>query len=181
MANAESNVDRNAEGQNADGQGADGPGADGPVDVDAVKRDWVGHKFDSTQFRVHGDRMLAWAHACGETDPRFTDPDHPDFQASTAFPTHVNAARMLPDEFPMFGNGRGIDGGKSIEWHRPMRAGDELHATVEIGDIYAKTGRSGTMVFIVNRTTFTDPLTGGPGSLTNVESRRFRRSRLPAA
>ena len=37
-----------------------------------------------------------------------------------------------------------------------MRAGDQLHATVEIGDIYAKTGRSGTMVFIVNRMTFFD-------------------------
>ena len=68
--------------------------------------------------------MLEWAIACGETDPRFIDPDHPDFQASTAFPTHINAARMLPDDFPLFGSGRGIDGGKSIEWHRPMRAGE---------------------------------------------------------
>ena len=37
------------------------------------------------------------------------------------------------------------------------RAGDRLRATVEIGDIYDKTGRSGTMIFIVNRMTFFDP------------------------
>jgi len=126
------------------------------VDLDAVRAEWVGKVFQEIDIVVDGQRMLDWAVSAGETDPRFIDPDHPDFKASTAFPTHVNAARMLPDEFPMFGNGRGIDGGKSIEWHRPMRAGDRLHATVQIGDVYDKTGRSGTMVFIVNRMTFTD-------------------------
>jgi hypothetical protein len=127
------------------------------VDLDAVRAEWVGKVFQEIDIVVDGQRMLDWAVSAGETDPRFVDPDHPDFQASTAFPTHVNAARMLPDEFPMFGNGRGIDGGKSIEWHRPMRAGDHLLAEVQIADIYAKTGRSGTMVFIVNRMTFRDP------------------------
>jgi N-terminal half of MaoC dehydratase len=126
------------------------------VDVQSARAEWVGRVFQEMDIVVDRDRMLEWAIACGETDPRFIDPDHPDFQASTAFPTHINAARMLPDDFPSFGSGRGIDGGKSIEWHQPMRAGDKLHATVEIGDIYAKTGRSGTMVFIVNRMTFTN-------------------------
>ena len=126
------------------------------VDIRTVREEWVGRTFQEIDLVVDRDRMLEWAIACGETDPRFVDPDHPDFQASTAFPTHINAARMLPDDFPLFGSGRGIDGGKSIEWHRPMRAGDRLHATVQIGDIYDKTGRSGTMVFIVNRMTFTD-------------------------
>ena len=126
------------------------------VDLDAVRAEWVGKVFQEIDIVVDGKRMLDWAVSAGETDPRFIDPDHPDFQASTAFPTHVNAARMLPDEFPMFGNGRGIDGGKSIEWHRPMRVGERLHADVQIAYVYAKTGRSGTMVFIVNRTTFTD-------------------------
>ena len=126
------------------------------VDIREVREEWVGRTFQEIDLVVDRDRMLVWAIACGETDPRFIDPDHPDFQASTAFPTHINAARMLPDDFPLFGSGRGIDGGKSIEWHRPMRAGDHLHAVVQIGDVYDKTGRSGTMVFIVNRMTFTD-------------------------
>ena len=126
------------------------------VDLAAIRDEWVGRVFQEFDLVVDRERMLDWAISCGETDPRFIDPDHPDFQASTAFPTHVNAARMLPDDFTQIGSGRGIDGGKSIEWHRPMRAGDELHATVEIADIYDKTGRSGTMVFIVNRMTFTN-------------------------
>ena len=126
------------------------------VDLDAVRAEWVGKVFQEIDIVVDGQRMLDWAVSAGETDPRFVDPDHPDFQASTSFPTHINAARMLPDDFSDIGSGRGIDGGKSIEWYRPMRAGAQLHATVEIGDIYAKTGRSGTMVFIVNRMTFFD-------------------------
>jgi hypothetical protein len=126
------------------------------VDIRAVRDEWVGRVFQEIDLVVDRERMLEWAIACGETDPRYIDPDHPDFQASTAFPTHVNAARMLPDNFPQFGSGRGIDGGKSIEWHRPMRPGDYLRATVQISDVYDKTGRSGTMTFIVNRMTFTD-------------------------
>jgi hypothetical protein len=126
------------------------------VDIDALREQWVGTVFQEIDLVVDEERMLEWAITCGETDPRFIDPSHPDFQASTSFPTHINAARMLPDDFSEIGSGRGIDGGKSIAWHRPMRAGDQLHATVEIGDIYAKTGRSGTMVFIVNRMTFLD-------------------------
>ena len=126
------------------------------VDIQAVRDEWVGRVFQELDLVVDRDRMLEWASTCGETDPRFIDPDHPDFQASTAFPTHVNATRMLPEAFPQFGSGRGIDGGKSIVWYRPMRAGDRLNATVQIADVYDKTGRSGTMVFIVNRMTFSD-------------------------
>ena len=126
------------------------------VDIDSLRQQWVGKVFQEIDLVVDQDRMLEWAVTCGETDPRYIDPAHPEFQASTSFPTHINAARMLPDDFMSAGPRRGIDGGKSIEWHRPMRAGDHLHATVEIGDIYDKTGRSGTMVFIVNRMSFYD-------------------------
>jgi hypothetical protein len=125
------------------------------VDLKAAREEWVGKVFQEIELTVDQHRMLEWAISCGETDPRFVDPAHPDFQASTSFPTHLNAARILPDGFPDFGT-RGIDGGKSIEWHRPMRVGQKLHATVQIGDLYEKTGRSGTMVFIVNRMNFYD-------------------------
>ena len=92
-------------------------------------RQWVGRVFQEIDLVVDqradarvGDRRAA------RPIRGSSIPDHPDFQASTAFPTHINVARMLPDDFPLFGSGRGIDGGKSIEWHRPMRAGDRLHA-----------------------------------------------------
>ncbi|MET0326039.1 MAG: MaoC family dehydratase N-terminal domain-containing protein [Ilumatobacteraceae bacterium] len=127
------------------------------VDLNAIRERWVGKVFQEFDLVIDEHRMLEWAISCGETDPRYVDPEHPDFQASTAFPTHLNIARALPEDFTQIGSGRGIDGGKSIEWHLPMRAGDRLHAAVEIADVYAKSGRSGTMTFIVNRMTYTNP------------------------
>lgn len=123
-------------------------------DLDKVKADWVGKEFQHASFSIDPQRMLDWAEACGETDPRFVDPSHPDFQAHPTFPACLNSGPILPKDFPELGNGRGIDGGKSVEVHAPIRPGDELTGHSLIADIYDKTGRSGTMIFIVHRMNF---------------------------
>ena len=125
-------------------------------DLDEIKERWIGQEFDLSTFTIDGEKMVAWAEAVGETDPRFTDPDHDDFQAHPNFTTHCTSARVLPEDFPQIGGSHGIDGGKAIEVHRPIRAGDELRAASTIADIYTKTGRSGTMLFIVQRMSFTN-------------------------
>ena len=45
---------------------------------------------------------------------------------------------------------------KSVDWKAPIRPGDTVTAKSHIHDIYEKTGRSGTMRFIVNRMNFTN-------------------------
>lgn len=124
-------------------------------DLDQIRQDWVGKEFDLSTFTIDQDDMLTWARACGESDPRFTDPDHRDFQAHPGFTTHLVSRRVLPEDFPKI-SGRGIDGGKSVEVHAPIRAGDELTARATVADVYDKTGRSGTMVFIIQRMSFTN-------------------------
>ncbi len=44
------------------------------VDIKATREAWVGRVFQEFDLVVDGDRMLEWATACGETDPRFVDP-----------------------------------------------------------------------------------------------------------
>jgi len=127
------------------------------IDLAALRADWVEHEFDRTEFVVDRQQMLDWAEACGETDPRFCDPDHPDFQAHPSFTTKFGSLRVLPEGFPRIGNGRGIDGGKAVEVTGPIRAGDVLTARSQLADIYEKTGRSGTMIFIVHRMVFSNP------------------------
>jgi len=127
------------------------------VDLEALRAEWVGWEFDRSEFVVDRQQMLDWAEACGETDPRFCDPDHADFQAHPSFTTKFSSRRVLPKGFPSIGGGRGIDGGKAVEVSGPVRAGDVLTASSHIADIYEKTGRSGTMVFIVHRMVFTNP------------------------
>lgn len=124
------------------------------IDLPAMRERWVGEVFDLTTFTIDPDKMVAWAEAVGETDARFLDPDHEDFQAHPNFTTHCLSGRVLPENFPSIGGKRGIDGGKAVEIHRPIRAGDELRASTTIADIYDKTGRSGTMLFIVQRMSF---------------------------
>ena len=123
-------------------------------DLDDVRREWVGVELDRAGYEVSLQRMLDWAQSCGETDPRFVDPDHPDFQAHPTFTACLTHGPSLPKGFPPLGNGRGIDGGKSVVIHKPVRAGDVLTGKSSVADIYEKTGRSGTMIFIVHRTDF---------------------------
>lgn len=124
------------------------------TEIAALRDRWVGEEFDLSTFDIDGDTMVAWATAAGETDPRFVDPNHDDFQAHPNFTTHCLSGRVLPEEFPKIGGQRGIDGGKAVDVHRPIRAGDRLRASTTIADIYTKTGRSGTMIFIVQRMSF---------------------------
>ena len=126
------------------------------MDIASLKADWVGKGFDTTVFTVREQDMLDWAEACGETDERFTDPSNPDFQAHPGFTSALVARRHLPDDFPDIGNGRGIDGGKTVQVLQPIRINDVLTATSKIADIYDKTGRSGTMVFIIHRMTYSN-------------------------
>ena len=50
----------------------------------------------------------------------------------------------------------GFDGGQHVEFFEPIKVGDVISAQTQIADVYAKTGRTGTMVFTVRRTTFTN-------------------------
>ena len=123
------------------------------MDVADIKAKYVGHEFDESRFRLKPEQMQAFAEACGETDPRFVDPVHPDFQAVPTYTTRFHGRRQLPEDFPMEII-RSFDGGKCVEPKLPIRATDELKAKSHIHDIFEKTGRSGGMMFVVHRMEF---------------------------
>ncbi len=118
-----------------------------------LKRDWVGVEFDTAEFSVSADEIAGYARAVGETEPRFTDPAHPDFRAPPTFTAKFVSRRVLPEAFPRLG-GQGFDAGKTVVCHAPVRPGDKIIAHSRIADVYEKTGRSGAMVFIVHRMEF---------------------------
>ena len=123
------------------------------MDVEAIKKNWLNREFDVAEFPITQERILAYVHACGETDPRFSDPEHPEFQAPPTFTAQYVGRRILPRDFPMLGF-RGFDAGKTVVLHGPARPGDTLFAHSKIADAYEKTGRSGRMVFLVHRMEF---------------------------
>ncbi len=125
------------------------------LDVKALKEKWCGWEFDQVDFEIKPEPMVEFALSCGETQPRFTDPEDPDFQATPCYTTRFHGRRAVPDDFPIKQH-EGFDAGKSVEVHNPLRAGDKLTARSEIHDIYEKTGRSGPMLFIVHRMRFSN-------------------------
>jgi hypothetical protein len=127
------------------------------VDVERLKRDWTGFEFDRVEFPVTAEELAAYARAVGETAAVFTDAAHPELRAVPNFPTKYHGQRMWPADFPRLSKTSvGFDAGKRIEVHGAIRPGDVVTARSSIHDIYEKTGRSGSMVFIVHRMEFSN-------------------------
>ena len=126
------------------------------MDIEDLKARFLGRDFDEKTFVIDANHIVTFARACGETAPRYTDPSHPDFQAPPTFASGFTGGRQLPADFPRLG-GIGMDAGKAISPELPIRAGVTLTGRSHLHDIYAKTGRSGRMVFLVSRMEFYDP------------------------
>ena len=126
------------------------------IDVAALRDQFLGKVFDEYVFTLDAVKLVQYAKSCGETSSKYTDPNDPDFQAPPTIASSFNPRQDYPDNFPSF-EGLGMDAGKSVELERPMRAGEEITATTALHDIYTKSGRSGRMVFFVNRMTMKNP------------------------
>jgi acyl dehydratase len=123
-----------------------------------IDRSIVGQEFDHTVFPpVTEAEILAYAAAYGETNPLHTDPaaaargPHGSLIAPPTFAVSLRGHHFTPRNMPRDLGRNGFDAGKDIEMGAPIRPGDVLTASSTVHDIYEKTGRSGTMVFIVFR------------------------------
>ena len=112
-------------------------------------------------FHVTEEMIVRFASSTGETNPLFTDEEKAkgsEFGGLIAPPTFCNiftSGITRPDVMLEFGD-TGFFAGQSIECLAHVRPGDILRGTTRLKDVYAKTGRSGKMVFVVWETTFTN-------------------------
>ncbi|MEM7079588.1 MAG: MaoC family dehydratase N-terminal domain-containing protein [Pseudomonadota bacterium] len=127
-----------------------------PLDVEALREEFLHKVFDEYELVLEADVLADFASACGETAAKYTDPSDPDFQAPPTIASSFQPRARYPEGFPTF-QGLGMDAGKAVHPAKPMRAGVSITAKTHMHDIYTKTGRSGRMVFFVNRMEFFDP------------------------
>jgi hypothetical protein len=120
------------------------------LDIDDLKARFLNLEFDRKEFVIDPDKALTVARMSGETQPQFTDRKHPDFQATPAMLASLASGRMLPINFPALG-GIPMDGGKAVTCIEPIKPGTPLNGRTHLHDIYAKSGRSGRMIFLVSR------------------------------
>jgi acyl dehydratase len=117
----------------------------------------IGKVFDETEFPpVTKEEILEFAAALGETNPLYTNEaeagkgPHKGLVAPPTFVTKLRAKKFTPENLPKFGK-VGFDGGRDLEVLAPVRPGDTLTMLSTIHEIYEKTGRTGSMYFIVIR------------------------------
>ena len=145
------------------------------VDLDELKSKFLNTSSPaaickSTQTILWQARRLS-----GEARAEFSDPAHPDFQATPAYLCSISSGRHLPIDFPSLG-GIPMDG-KAVERFAPVRAGIPLSVKAHLHDIYDKKGRSGRMIFIVVRTELFDEANT---HLANIDSRMVVREKPEA-
>lgn len=120
------------------------------LDIDDLKARFLNLEFDRKDFVIERENALTVARMTGETLPEFTDPAHPDFQATPAIIGSLASGRRLPIDFPSLG-GIPMDGGKAVTCLAPVPVGAPLSGRTHLHDIYDKSGRSGRMIFLVQR------------------------------
>jgi len=112
-------------------------------------RSIIGSEFDRTVFApITKDAVQQYVAASGE-------PAANEVTAPPTFVVRLRGHHWMPENMPNLGR-VGFDAGKDIEFGVPVRVGDVLTAVSTVHDIYEKTGRSGSMVFVVLRTVVTN-------------------------
>ena len=110
--------------------------------------------FDEYEVVAEPEQMAEYARACGEVEPRYTDPAHPDFQATTNYCARFLKTRLFPKDFPKFNFNKVVDAGRTVEVFVPIRAGDRITVRTMLHDFLEKSGRSGEMLIMMHRMEF---------------------------
>ncbi|HUA33653.1 MAG TPA: MaoC family dehydratase N-terminal domain-containing protein [Candidatus Binataceae bacterium] len=129
------------------------------VDYDPAIINKVFETTDPVEVKPH--RIAEYCAAVGETNPLFTDEEaakkgpYGSLIAPPSFAVTFRNGRNFFQHIPRFGK-RGFDAGKDVEFVAPIHAGDKIVLSSAVKEIYDKTGRTGTMVFVVIRSTLTN-------------------------
>lgn len=112
----------------------------------------VGRVFDESEFGpIATSEVIEFNAALGESADCYALPG-PQLRAHPTFCVTFRGRKGFPDDFPAHLLGRmSFDAGKDIELGEPIRPGDTVRVVSSVHEIYEKTGRTGTMTFVVVR------------------------------
>ena len=124
-------------------------------------RSLYGVEHKAGPFPVTLEIVRSFTQGIGETNPIFIDEDaakaagYSGLVAPPTLCTIFVRQVKLPSVNVNFGKSS-MHAGQKVQSLAPIIVGDEISASSHLKDVYAKTGRSGTMVFIVWETTFSN-------------------------
>jgi acyl dehydratase len=118
-----------------------------------LDRSVVGTEFDRTVLDpVTEDEIRDYASFTGEPLPA---DETGAVLAPASFVLRMRGKRFMPRNLPDLGRS-GFDAGKDMTFGVPVRPGDVLTSVSTVHDLYEKTGRTGSMRFIVLRSIVTN-------------------------
>ena len=119
----------------------------------------IGRVFEVTDpVAVTAETVANFCAAIGETNPLHTDPEaakqgpYGTLTAPPSFAVTFRNGRHFFEHIPRYGR-QGFDAGKDVEFVAPIRPGDSITLSSAVKEIYEKTGRTGSMVFVIVRST----------------------------
>ena len=121
----------------------------------------IGVDVELGSLEVTAEMIAAYCEALGDTNPLHTDAEaaaagpYGGIVAPPGLLSALSFGRGGLDPKVKFGNTEFFAGSR-LEIFEPIRPGDAITATTRVKEVYPKTGRSGTMVFVVSRTTYTN-------------------------
>lgn len=115
--------------------------------------DIIGVEFEVGQATITREHIARYCATVGETNPLYLDEAAAaagPYGAIVAPPSILSALLMEPRPDPdvRFGN-TSYAAGTRFDYFEPVRAGDTISVSALVKGVFAKTGRSGTMVFAV--------------------------------
>jgi hypothetical protein len=115
---------------------------------------------------VTAQQIHDYAQSLGESHPSYFAAEP---VAPPTFCVKFRGNRFFHPAIPQGAFLRGFDAGKDIQFGAPIRAGDVVHTSNVLAEVYEKTGRSGSMIFIVTR----QRMTNQQGEMVAVIDSRF--------
>lgn len=119
----------------------------------------LGVEVEIGEASVHAAQIAAYCAAIGDTNPLFTDAEAAEqgpyggIVAPPAFIMTLPASKAGLDPKVVYGNTT-FNAGQHCEFLKPIKAGDRVTISQAVKEIYEKTGRSGSMLFVVRRNTY---------------------------
>lgn len=119
----------------------------------------IGREFEVTEpVTVTAEAIREYCQTLGETNLLYTNEEAAKqgpfggIVAPPSFAVTFRNGRHFFQRVPRYGR-MGFDAGKDVEFIAPIRPGDSISLSSAVKEIYEKTGRSGSMVFVVVRST----------------------------
>jgi hypothetical protein len=138
-----------------------------PLDID---RSILGQEFDRAEHEpVTAEELVSFATALGETHPCYIQAG-PNLIAHPTYCVRFKGQKFFPDTLPERLKFRmSFDAGKDVALGTSIRPGDVITVLSTLHDVYEKTGRTGSMYFVVVRFTMTNQR----GEVVAVVDNRF--------